>query len=108
MNGLYFAIVTREVVQLKLTLGMSMVNTLDHTLILKPQLAVLMFFILDKDLVAHLRLKGELDELRISNSVRTAEEIMQSYEIGKRSHTVTIDFKAELDSGNLITGSGDT
>ena len=51
---------------------------------------------------------GKIDELRISDSVRTADEIRQAYEIGRRTHPVTIDFAAKLDSGNLITGSGDT
>ncbi|MFA4930881.1 MAG: LamG domain-containing protein [Patescibacteria group bacterium] len=51
---------------------------------------------------------GSIDEVRLSNTARSAEEIRQVYEIGKRTHVVTIDFGASLDSGNLITGSGDT
>lgn len=51
---------------------------------------------------------GGIDEVRISNIVRTADEIRQSYEIGLRTHPVQIDFGASLVSGNLITGSGDT
>jgi hypothetical protein len=54
---------------------------------------------------------GTIDEVRISNTARTAEEIRQSYEIGLRTHPVTIDFSASLDSGGtggLISGSGDT
>ncbi len=50
---------------------------------------------------------GVMDEIRISNTIRTATEIRQAYEIGQRSHPITIDFGAGLDSGNLITGSSD-
>jgi len=53
-------------------------------------------------------LTGHLDEVRVSNIARTAEEIRQAYEVGLRTHPVTIDFTAVLNSGNLITGSGDT
>jgi hypothetical protein len=38
---------------------------------------------------------------------RTADEIRQAYEVGRRTHPITIDFKADLESGNLITGSTD-
>jgi hypothetical protein len=51
---------------------------------------------------------GTIDEVRIDDTARTADEIRQAYEIGSRTHVVTIDFGAVLDSGNLITGSGDT
>ena len=51
---------------------------------------------------------GVIDEVRISSTARTADEIRQAYEIGTRTHPITIDFTASLDSGNLITGSGDT
>jgi len=50
---------------------------------------------------------GQIDEVRISNIARSAEDIRQAYEAGLRAHPVTIDFGAILDSGNLITGSGD-
>ena len=50
---------------------------------------------------------GYIDEVTVSNNVRTANEIRQAYEVGLRTHPVTIDFGAKLDSGNLITGSGD-
>jgi len=50
---------------------------------------------------------GVLDEIRTYNIARTPEEIRQAYEIGKRTHQVTFDFAASLDSGNLIAGSGD-
>lgn len=50
---------------------------------------------------------GWIDEVRISNTARTATEIRQAFEFNKRSQPITIDFTADLDSGNLITGSGD-
>lgn len=51
---------------------------------------------------------GQIDEVRVSSIARTANEIRQAYEIGTRTHPITIDFAASLDSGNLIAGSGDT
>jgi hypothetical protein len=48
-----------------------------------------------------------MDEFSISLIARTPEEIRQAYELGKRSHVVTVDFKAKLDSGNLIANSND-
>ena len=51
---------------------------------------------------------GIIDEVTISDIARTADEIRQAYEVGLRTHPITIDFAASLDSGNLITGSGDT
>lgn len=51
---------------------------------------------------------GLMDELRLSNSVRTATEIRQAYERGLRSHQITIEFAAVLDSGNLIADTSDT
>lgn len=48
-----------------------------------------------------------MDEVRFSNVARTPDEIRQAYEIGARTHDITIDFKAKLAVGNLITGSGD-
>lgn len=50
---------------------------------------------------------GTLDEVRVSNIARTAEEIRQAYEIGSRTHPITIDFAAKLDAANLIVGTGD-
>ncbi|RJQ37386.1 hypothetical protein C4559_03745, partial [Candidatus Microgenomates bacterium] len=50
---------------------------------------------------------GKIDEVRISNVARTSDEIRQAYEYGVRNHPITIDFAAKLDSGNLITNSGD-
>lgn len=51
---------------------------------------------------------GMIDEIRVSNIVRTASEIRQAFEVGRRTHPITIDFAASLDSGNLITGTSDT
>ncbi len=51
---------------------------------------------------------GRLDEVRLDKVVRTADEIRQAYEIGLRTHSITFDFAASLDSGNTISGSGDT
>ncbi len=50
---------------------------------------------------------GIIDEVRIDNIARTPEEIHQAYEVGKRSHNVTFDFAASLDSNNLIIDSDD-
>jgi len=50
---------------------------------------------------------GGIDELRVSNTARTADEIRQAYEADIRSHQVTIDFAAKLDSTNLISASDD-
>lgn len=50
---------------------------------------------------------GTIDEVRISNVTRTADQIRQAYEVGLRTHTITIDFGADLDSGNLIADSTD-
>jgi hypothetical protein len=50
---------------------------------------------------------GLIDEVRVSNSVRTAAEIRQAFEAGKRTHPITIDFQAKLDSGNLIANTSD-
>jgi hypothetical protein len=52
--------------------------------------------------------KGIIDEIMILNKASTDEEVRQLFDITKRNHPITIDFGAKLDSGNLITGSGDT
>ena len=39
---------------------------------------------------------GILDEVRIDNIARTADEIRQAYEVGARTHQITIDFGAKL------------
>jgi hypothetical protein len=51
--------------------------------------------------------KGFLDEVRISNIARTPDEIRQAYEVGRRTHPIKVDFKADLESSNLITGDSD-
>lgn len=51
---------------------------------------------------------GNIDEVRLSNVARSADEIRQAYEAGLRTHPITIDFAALLDSGNLIADSDDT
>jgi len=52
---------------------------------------------------------GYIDELRIiKGTALTPDQIRQAYEYGLRSHPITIDFAAKLDSANLISGSGDT
>ena len=48
-----------------------------------------------------------IDEVRIDNIARTSQEIRQAYEISKRTHSVTIDFAASLDSNNLISNNSD-
>jgi hypothetical protein len=50
---------------------------------------------------------GLIDEVRFDSISRTPQEIRQAYEVGKRTHQITIDFSASLDSGNLITNSSD-
>ena len=51
---------------------------------------------------------GYIDEVRIDNTIRSAEDILQAYNIGKRSHKTEIEFQADLQSSNLITNSSDT
>ncbi len=50
---------------------------------------------------------GMIDEASISDSARSADEIRQRYEIGKRTHPITIDFvsapQAAYTSGTSIT-----
>lgn len=48
-----------------------------------------------------------IDEVRVSNVARSADQIRQAYEIGARTHNITFDFKAKLGSGNLIANSSD-
>jgi hypothetical protein len=51
---------------------------------------------------------GVIDEVRISDKVRSEDEIKGAARILERTHPVTVNFKAELLSTNLITGSTDT
>lgn len=52
---------------------------------------------------------GSIDEVRISSTARTSDEIRAAYEygIGLRSHQITIDFAASLDNANLIANGSD-
>ncbi len=50
---------------------------------------------------------GTIDEVRVDNIARTAAEIRQAYEVGLRTHPITVEFNAKLDAGNLIANSGD-
>ncbi len=50
---------------------------------------------------------GSIDEVRVDKVVRSQDEIRQTYEIGARTQSITIDFKAKLNSSNLISGSSD-
>jgi hypothetical protein len=51
---------------------------------------------------------GLIDEVRISNIARSADEIRQAYEVGLRTHNIEIEFGAMLDNSNLISDSTDT
>ncbi len=51
---------------------------------------------------------GTMDEIRLDNTARTADQIRQAYEVGLRTHNITVTFGAGLASGNLISNSGDT
>ncbi len=50
---------------------------------------------------------GSIDEIRVSNIVRTADDIRQAYEVGKRTHPITIDFvskpQAAYSTGTSVT-----
>ncbi len=52
---------------------------------------------------------GSIDEVRISSTSRTSDEIRAAYEygLGLRSHPITIDFAANLDNTNLIANGSD-
>lgn len=51
---------------------------------------------------------GLIDEVHIANIEYTPVQIRQSYEIQRRTHPITVNFKANLVSSNLITGGSDT
>jgi len=50
---------------------------------------------------------GDIDEIRISDIVRSEEEIQQAYAINRRTHPITIDFAASGDISNIISNSSD-
>lgn len=45
---------------------------------------------------------GNIDEVRISNTARSAGQIRHTYEVGLRTHNITIDFKAKLEADGII------
>lgn len=51
---------------------------------------------------------GAIDELRVSSTARSKYEIYRAYEYGRRFYDLTFEFKASLNSSNLISSSGDT
>lgn len=53
-------------------------------------------------------INGVIDEARLSNIARTAAEVRQAFEVGGRTHTIIVDFKADLVAGALIADSSDT
>ena len=59
------------------------------------------------DYTGHSAIDAKIDEVRFDNIARTPEEIRQAYEIGARTHNITIDFKAKLVNSNLLVGSTD-
>ena len=50
---------------------------------------------------------GAIDEVRISNVVRSPREIRESYEVDGRIHSIKIDFKANLQPSGLISNIDD-
>jgi hypothetical protein len=50
---------------------------------------------------------GYIDELRISNVARSADEIRQLNDISQRTHPITVTFNARLDNTNLIDSTSD-
>ncbi|OGY28241.1 MAG: hypothetical protein A2802_02725 [Candidatus Woykebacteria bacterium RIFCSPHIGHO2_01_FULL_43_29] len=51
--------------------------------------------------------RGIIDEPFVTTTALTAAQTRQMYEVGQRTHNVTIDFGATLDSGNLIADTND-
>lgn len=50
---------------------------------------------------------GAIDEVRVSNTARAADQIRQVYEVGLRTYNITVTFGASLTGSNLITGAED-
>jgi hypothetical protein len=48
---------------------------------------------------------GTIDEVRIDNVVRSASDVRQAYEVGLRSHPITIEFAATLDRSGHVPDS---
>ena len=56
---------------------------------------------------AGVNFRGIIDEPFVTTTALTAANLRQMYEVGQRTHNVTIDFGATLDSGNLIADTSD-
>ena len=50
---------------------------------------------------------GHLDEVRVDNVARTPAQIREAYEVERRSHPITVDFKSGLVAGALIADVSD-
>ena len=50
---------------------------------------------------------GFVDEVRLSRIARTATEIRQAYEVGLRTHPITIDFASAISHTGPLSGSSD-
>jgi hypothetical protein len=50
---------------------------------------------------------GAIDEVRVSSVARTAEEIRQAYEVGQRTHPITIDFGSAISHSDPLSASAD-
>lgn len=51
--------------------------------------------------------RGAMDLVRISSTSRSPQEIKEAYEVGRRIYPITVNFKADLQSSNLISNSSD-
>ena len=45
---------------------------------------------------------GTIDEVRYSNIARSAPQIREAYEVGRRSHPITVEFKARIINSGLL------
>ena len=72
-----------------------MPNTTNHVVIGKPGWANANHF------------AGIVDELRIDGVVRTADEIRQAFEVGQRTHPITIDFASAISHTGPLSNSSD-
>jgi len=52
-------------------------------------------------------MNGQIDEVRISNIARSASEIRQAYELGRRTHPITIDFASAISHSDPLSSSAD-
>jgi hypothetical protein len=51
---------------------------------------------------------GMIDEVRVSSKALSTAEVQAEYNRGSYTHDITVAFKADLQSGNLISNSADT